>query len=854
METVPEFDSIADFAAQQRQTSSRHRKSFALIAAGLLGCTALASPAWSQDVVPADEPGEEEIVITGSLDALPLKDVGSIFGFDKTLVETPRSASTVSQEQLERFGVTSIYDLIAQAPGTFTNSFFGVGGSLDIRGTPGETYFRGMRRLDNPGNYPTPIGAADRIDIVRGPASPLMGPAKTGGYINFVPKSARATNGTYLGEAKAEIAYTRSSWEGNVLSGNIVGPGKLGSQEFGYSLYAELTDSGSYFENIFTHQTLLQASFDTDLSDSLRLEFGGMYDNYRGTQNGGWNRVTQDLIDNGNYITGSAKPLDTNADGKISPAEARAANGGFGLGTFGGAFCTNPPFSNPFPSGLSNSCLTTLYSDSGLTNVGTVKLDRRKTLTGKDDFLNNIAKTIYVDLIWDGGNDLEIKNQFFYDAYKNANENAYGFSQYADSYVIENKLTLSKKFLTDVGTFQVQLSPSVRYTNFDHGDDFGYEFFGRVDLNQGYTPLSTRLLSTQTDSEYSSVFKGHYTDLALGALVDLDFNFGLDVTLGARYDRMSVTSTAVLSKMDPNQFDTVTMPQLALTSTANRAAGFATAKDKQGVWSWSASANYKLPYGLIPYGTISRQSVVIAGQGAEVDPNNVYAKTWVTSSELYEGGIKGSWLDNKLYAALSVFKQTRTDYSIQSLTVNQAIETTGVEAEVRWSVNRHLLITGAYTRLKVINLAFLNGGGAAFYYYGADLLAKNGVNPALILGAAPNGLFLLTDPSMAERPGIPRNLYSGTASYSFDNGIALTASASHVPSVWGDYPHTLKLPAYTLVDLGVSYNADHWLFQVNVKNALNEKYFRANFVELYASQNVKAEQPRSFQATIKYKF
>jgi hypothetical protein len=34
---------------------------------------------------------------------------------------------------------------------------------------------------------------------------------------------------------------------------------------------------------------------------------------------------------------------------------------------------------------------------------------------------------------------------------------------------------------------------------------------------------------------------------------------------------------------------------------------------------------------------------------------------------------------------------------------------------------------------------------------------------------------------MAERPGIPRNLYSGTASYSFDNGIALTASASHVP-------------------------------------------------------------------------
>jgi iron complex outermembrane receptor protein len=54
-----------------------------------------------------------------------------------------------------------------------------------------------MLRLENPGNYPTPIAAADRIDIVRGPASPIYGPSKTGGYMNFVPKTARAANGTY---------------------------------------------------------------------------------------------------------------------------------------------------------------------------------------------------------------------------------------------------------------------------------------------------------------------------------------------------------------------------------------------------------------------------------------------------------------------------------------------------------------------------------------------------------------------------------------------------------------------------------------------------------------------------------
>ena len=843
------------FAFMRKNTVAGRRRP--LLAIGLLCCSALTSPAFAEDAAgsadsadSSDQPADE-IVVTGALDALPVKDVGTVFGFDKTVTETPRSVSTVSKQQIERFGVTSIYDLIAQAPGTFTNSFFGVGGSLDIRGTPGEVYFRGIRRLDNPGNYPTPIGAADRIDIVRGPASPIMGPAKTGGYINFVPKSARAGNGSYLAEPKAEFTYTRGSWNNNFLSASVVGPGKLGNHEFGYSLYGELTDADSYYNFIKTRQTLLQASFDTDITPDLRIEFGGMYDNYHGVQNGGWNRVTQELIDNGTYITGHAKPLDTNGDGKISQGEAQAANGGKGLGTFGGAFCTTPPFDNPFASGLSNDCLRNIYPDSGLTDVGTAKLSRRNVLTGPNDFLNNRATTLYADLIWDAGKDFEIKNQLFYDGYKNGNENAYGFSQFADSYVIEDKILLSKKFTSDTGTFSIQAGPSIRYTKFKHADDFGYEYFGRVDLTEGYDALSTRLLSTQTDSGYSSYFQGHYTDAAFSLLADLDFAFGLDITAGGRYDRMSVTSTAVLPKMDATAFS-VNVPAVPVR-VANLGNGNHVEEDTKGVWSWTASANYKAPLGLIPYGTISKQSVIITGQGAEVDPSNVYNNGWITASKLYEGGLKGSWLDNRLYAALSVYKQTRTDYTIQSLTVNQAIKTTGLEAETRWSVNRHLLLTAAYTHTKVVNLSFKNGGGALFYYYGAETLRDAGVDPALIFGAAPNGLIPITDDSLAERP-TPRNIYSGTASYAFDNGIALTASAYHVASMWADYPQTLRLPAYTLVDLGVTYETKHWLFQVNVKNALNERYFRANFVELYASQNVKPELPRSWQGTIKYKF
>jgi iron complex outermembrane receptor protein len=175
----------------------------------------------------AQEEELEEIIVEGSLRSLPTQDVGSVFGFDKNLLETPRSASTVSSEQIERFGIADIDDFVALAPGTFTQSFFGTNG-LDVRGTAGETYFRGVRRLDNPGNYPTPIGASDRVDIVRGPASPIYGPSKIGGYLNFVPKSARADSGQYLDVPEGSLSYTTGSWDKSVMTAEVGGPGELG--------------------------------------------------------------------------------------------------------------------------------------------------------------------------------------------------------------------------------------------------------------------------------------------------------------------------------------------------------------------------------------------------------------------------------------------------------------------------------------------------------------------------------------------------------------------------------------------------------------------------------------------------
>ncbi|MEP9401293.1 TonB-dependent siderophore receptor [Sphingomonas silueang] len=802
----------------------------------LLGGTAMTAPALAQDAPAATAPAQGaapddgEIVVTGSLDALPVKDVGSVFGFDKTLVETPRSASTISDEQIERFGITDIYDLVAQSPGTFTNSFFGVGGALDIRGTPGETYFRGVRRLDNAGNYPTPIAAADRIDIVRGPASPIYGPSKTGGYMNFVPKSARVAGGALMTSPQGEVSYTGGSWSRNNLRAEVRGPVRLLGADLGYSLYAEIEDSGSYYRNMSTKQTILQGAFDHQLTDAVRIEFGGQYQDFKGQQNGGWNRLTQALVDDGTYITGTAKPLDTDGDGQISQGEVKAVIPG-GLSIFGNFTCPNSSFS-PFAAGFTDACFTQTYPQLNLVNTGTTKLSRRNVLTGTEDKLTNRQTTLYYDVTFDGPGDLTLKNQLFFDHTQNINNNDYGFSQRVKSYVIEDKIVVAKSIDTGIGKFSGQFSPSVRYVNFNYGDDFDFEYFHRVDLTQGYTPASNRLLANECNCGYTDRVFGHTTDYGVAALVDLDFDFGLDLLLGGRYDKVDATS-----RYDPTVMDRVPVRN--------------SAKGSDDGWSWTASASYKLPFGLIPYATASQQTTIVVGQGAEVLPEAV-ASGFMSTSRLYEGGVKGSWLNDTLYAAVSAYKQNRTDFNIQSITVNQAVETKGVEAEARWAVDRHLLVTAAYTHTEVVNLTGLEQG-TLFSFFGIEDLV-NVTNPTLHLGGQPIGLVPINSRSDARRAGIPANLYSATATYGFDNGLSFSGSVVKVDSVFSGQSQAVRLPAYTLVDLSSSFQTGPWLFRGVIKNATNARYFRANFTELFGSTIVLPERPRSFLASAVYKF
>lgn len=787
----------------------------------------------------------EEIVVTGDLDSLPGGYVESVFGFDKSLLETPRSASTISAALLERFDLQDIDELIALSPGTFTQSFFGAAGGLDIRGTPGESYFRGMRRLDNPANYPTPIAASDRIDIIRGPASPIYGPSKIGGYVNINPKSARIEEtGALLADTAGAANYTTGSWDTSVLSAEIGGPATAGNRSLGYYLYALTENSGSYYDDTDQNQDLLQVSVDLDFSKELSAQFGGMRHNYLSNEISGWNRLTQQLIDHGVYVTGSPSSLDRDGDGYVSHQEFDVDGDGF-------------TDLNPFAAGLAPGQAGRLAGNSvcrigdvpvfgcfpalmALQDPGTAIIEGNMNITEPEDTLDTQVTTLYFDLLGGGSGAWEWKNQLFFEHYDSLNENSYGFSQFHDSSVVENKVVFSRDWQFDGLSAAIQISPSVRHTEFEHASDYTNEYFDRYDITRSAGQVEPRLLATRIHDDYTEYHIGDYTDFGLAALADFTFDNGVSALLGIRGDRISLTSRQPLEK-------------LLLPSSANfcpppgECVALAAEDEVDGL-SWTLSLSRQLANGMLPYVTVSRQTTVIAGQGAEITVVNVRDDAAVDQSRLLEAGVKGRMLDGRLYFAVAAYSQERTDYSAQSIVTNQASRTKGVEFEARWVVNDNLLLALGHTGMKVINLN-TQQAGSRFSYVGAGDLPE--IEPWELYGGALGANVVSAD---ARRAGMPEQIHSLLGTWDFDNGWTLNGSIVDVAETHSGFSRSVLLPDYTLVNIGAGYAARSWQLNVNLKNLTNERYFRANFPNLYGGVIVLPELPRHFTASVRFSF
>ncbi|MGJ8563105.1 MAG: TonB-dependent siderophore receptor [Alphaproteobacteria bacterium] len=796
----------------------------------------MAGAATAQDdgTTPAGDqtPENDTIVVTGTrldpLNRLQKSPTESLTGLSLSLLETPRSASRISETTIDRYGMENVDDLLAAVPGTFTASFFGVPGNLNVRGTLADTYFQGFKRIENRGNYSSNLSAASYVEVLRGPASPIYGPGKVGGLLNFVPNTARGDDMAYVEAIEGSIAATTGSYDKAVLSGDLSIPIGQG----GFHLFGEYEDSGSYYDNIDPEHLNLQATYVGDITDEWSVEFNAMYFDESGQiQTPGWNRVTQDLIDNGTYITGRDTDIrDLDGDGYLSYAEIDSAVGAsYGtsnLRQIAEFYGSNQP---------------EFALDEG---VGTVQLDGSKILADKGDYNNTTTHTAYAGLERRIGETGKLSFQAFLDKMENERFNSFGFAADYESQAEELRASYAfegnwKDFLTanSVAGFGFRHHKAKQYESFLSG----YIASDRRDLSFGAT-ANDRILAPNIDAQGNPLWDSRYdmewTSKSAFVVSDIALYDRLSLLAGWRYDYFDAEAI--------NTGETV----FGVADTL--------VEDSKGVQSWSLSLRYETPMGITPYVTFADSRSLESTQTGGISTGTISANLFVSPSELKEIGAKFSVLEGNLFGGVAYYEQYRRQVD-QRGNVNGTTGK-GVELELHWLASDNLTFTASATQQETK----VDAPGAGRGEYLQVRPDQFGVDPVLGYG----GTFAFNNagyvPEMAVGytiktiPDTVLSLYGTYTTDVFQIGKreatgGLTIGATYVSETGGIFPDDIVLPSYALASTAAFLAVGDFTISANIDNLLNQDYFTPA-AEVYKEVSVMPGLPRMFRATLKYKF
>lgn len=815
----------------------------------------------------------EEIVVLGQdyLSILPDDDTGSAFGLDKSLSETPRSITEVSDDLIEKFALRSVDDLVRITPGAFTSSFFGIKGAMDIRGEPADNYFRGFRRVANPGAFNTIVRGAQKLEILRGPVSPLYGNGSVGGQLNYIPKTAASEETKEDGVASGDIGITLGTYNQRIASGNLSVPLTLGDNYGGMHIFAEVEDSESFYDLYEPSSELVQIAFDFDLSSSTKLEFGGQYQTSDSIQVPGWNRVTQDLIDNGTYITGSPSNRNTGEDptqllpgesGFITSAAFTGINNSFsGVGRF----CIPAAGAGDFDSlaeynGREIACLggSFLYP---LENVGTTKIDHSTTFIDELDFADTTAITAYIDLTHEFGNETTWKTELFYDYMDHKKFQSWGFTaDYPDATIMEFRTSYTFELGDDGIGARTIVGANYRTEDLELKHAFYDETFDFRDITVGATPNdriapavdnplenatfgedengNTVVVDGYVERNYNLHEISVNKNAGLFALSDISIE-NLNILLGARYDTFDVESEDIAETLLGNRFDSVTDYPGKQSET-------------EDAFSFNTSVSYNFDNGLKPYITYAESLSMSTNQLGGLIPSTVPNGAFLQDSKLIEAGIKFEGLDGRLYTAFSYYDQEKSEQSGQTQALTEVFAE-GYELEVRAVVTDALSIVGTATHSETEEI----GDKIFTVINGADFAEQNGYNPEDVYDGriAGDRETFVGSQARLERGGLPDNIISlfGTYLISF-NESDLTGSLGFtwVDETSIDVFDSVILPSYMVWTGSLRYEASNYTLLLQVNNLLDEKYYTS--ADLFDSVIVKPSEGRTASLTATYYF
>lgn len=846
---------------------------------------------------------------------LPQESSGSAFGFDKQLLETPRSVSFISKETIDLFGLNSVEDLVRVVPGAFTTTRFGIQGGIDVRSVPADTYFRGMKRLYLQGHVNSVLSANDSIEVVRGPPSPIYGMGKVGGYTNVQPRSSRGRDGLVMPDDESFVRMTAGSYDLRGLSFGVSEPFALAGRRGGYSVYGNLSSSNAYARGVPNDAQLLQLSTTLNrFPGRFRLETGLSLQRSM-TAGALIGRFTQGVADNGRYVRGTPLiNLDANGNGRIGFLEMHR-----GSPVTGNLSVDNQPLlqmfawqydadGKPLPlaqfartAGIPQSLFDYLSAHpeadpggllraqgvggpqplSGSVPIG-LALDPRTTGYGKLDIrrfsayekrLEADLATGYIDLINDDDPDFTIKNQLFFDSMNQYKESEQPFGTDQNPRIWEDKLTVTRRLKALPDWVRINLLGSINYrgTYAPAAQCFGDHSNNRTDAtastwndrDAGMTPNTTFAVCTANDDigndgfPYTVHGKTKFSEMGAGALLDIDFSSGTNLLVGWRFDGSSARNIEYAGTLDVTRGTSANPGRFSTSSVA--------VKGWDDGTSWSLSLSQKLPGELVPYATFAHSSLTLDNNVNRIS-NTQIGLGHIGASRFVEFGIKGSLFERSLFFSSAAYEQRRIgvnsvgDPSLGNSEV-AGTNTRGWETELKWVPTRSFLMT-----LYALNQRTLyapNRGGniqvdarALGFQDVLDPATGDVVYPAeaFLYGGRAFVMLPAGLDQYREKQGNPNTQFGFTTQLMLTPRLGITLSGNYLSSVSAGRLQLTELPEARVFNLGLFRDWRHWHLKADVFNFTDQRYFRARNGDTLADLPVTAMPGRRFQLTLQRYF
>jgi len=264
---------------------------------------------------------------------LPQRPVSAVYGFATPYQDIPRSVSQITPEQFNNDIINSVNDFAYYSPSTsLLTGNAGNAGTPYFRGSQGDLYQNGVRLLTRgTNNRPFTLNPYESADLVAGPASVIFGPsARTAGYVNYITKQ------PYFDQERGSVNIGLGQWfddQGYKLQDSIqvdIGAPIIADKlAFRASYEADTYDS--YYQNTHDRYNNFFGALGWRINTTTALDFNIEYGHYDWIVDNFQNRVTQDLIDNSNYLAGPATPIIQVGTKYYSPvlSASGAATGGW---------------------------------------------------------------------------------------------------------------------------------------------------------------------------------------------------------------------------------------------------------------------------------------------------------------------------------------------------------------------------------------------------------------------------------------------------------------------------------------------------------------------------------------------